>query len=430
MRYPRLVQFSLVICAASLVLSGCTSTSRPVSPGATSPTQPGTSSQVAYVYVSNQTPNSYGSGSTPYDVEAYAANANGQLTAVPGSPFSENVFSLAASGGYLVASVESQPDINTYAIGSNGALTLASQFNYAQALGYQSTNDTVCSAVGGIIFDRTGQSLYGGVNNIQCSNNNAIASFAVDTSNGSLSYLGNTNIGYEASSAISMLGNDNYAYSALFDACMYGGITSFQRSNGGLLSVAPIGVTPAQGPPAPPGATSSGVSQPGYRPGLTATDATNDVAMVEYPCYAQGGVVATQVQLATYTADANGNLTTASTFATMPTTAISTPMDMEASPSGSFLAVGGIGGLQIFNFNGPAPITNLTGVLTTESVNQLAWDNSNHLYAITLSGSAYGSNAVNPGKLHVYTVTSAGATEAPGSPYTITEPEALAVQSE
>jgi hypothetical protein len=163
---------------------------------------------------------------------------------------------------------------------------------------------------------------------------------------------------------------------------------------------------------------------------MTATDATNDVAMVEYPCFAVGGVAATQAQLATYTADASGNLTTASTYATMPTLAVSNPMNLEASPSGSFVAVAGIGGLQVFNFNGPGPITTFTGLLTTQNVNQVAWDNSNHLYAITLTGSAYGSNAVIPGKLHVYTVTTTGATEAPGSPYTITQPEALAVQSE
>lgn len=381
------------------------------------------------MYVSNLNPYQPTS-SSPYEITAYAAGANGQLTTVPGSPFNQDVFSLAASNNYLIATAASEPEINTYTIGSNGAITLASQFNYAQALGYQSSNNTICSSVEGLVFDRTGQSLYGGVNNIQCSNNNAIASFAVDTSNGSVSYLGNANIGYEASEAISVLGNNDYAYSALFDACMYGGITSFQRSSSGLLSLFDAVVTPEFGPPAPPGATSSSVRQPSYAPGMTATDTTNDVAMAEYPCYALGGVAATQVQLATYTADASGNLTTISTYATMPATAVSTPLDMVAASSGAFLAVGGIGGLQVFNFNGPAPITVLTGLLTTDNINQLAWDNSNHLYAITLSGGAYGSNAVNPGKLYVFTVTSAGATEAPGSPYTIQSPEQIAVQSE
>jgi hypothetical protein len=227
-----------------------------------------------------------------------------------------------------------------------------------------------------------------------------------------------------------VLGNNDYAYSALYDACMYGGITSFQRSSSGLLNLIDAVITPEFGPAAPPGATSSGVRQASYAPGLTATDATNDVAMLEYPCFALGGVAVTQLQIATYTADASGNLTTASTYATMPVLAVNNPMDMEASPSGSFLAVAGIGGLQVFNFNGSGPITPLSGLLTTQNVNQVAWDNSNHLYAITLSGSAYGSNAVNPGKLYVFTVTSAGAAEAPGSPYTIQSPEQIAVQSE
>jgi hypothetical protein len=45
-------------------------------------------------------------------------------------------------------------------------------------------------------------------------------------------------------------------------------------------------------------------------------------------------------------------------------------------------------------------------------------DNSNHLYAI--------SNA--SGKLFVFTVTSAGVTQAPGSPYGIPKPKGLIVQ--
>lgn len=415
--------FSLFFCAASLVLSGCSSGR--ISPG--SPIQsspPGSSSPpstVAYVYVTNQP-----SSSGPNEIVAYAADANGQLTPVPGSPFNQNVYSLGASGGYLLAAAATEPEINSYKIGSNGALTMATQFNYQQQTGYMSNTDATCGGVGDFVFDRSGQFLYTAVDNIDCSNNNAIASFIFDSSNGSVSYLGNTNIGYEASLAISLLGNNDYAYSALDDSCMYGGIMSFGRGGNGLLTETPSTVTPAQGPPAPPGSTSSGVKLPSYAAEFTAADTSNHVAMAEFPCYAQGGVAATQVQLATYTADANGNLTTADTSATMPGTAIN-PQDLEMSPSGSLLAVGGIGGLQVFHFNGASSITSFTNVLTTDSISHMFWDNSNHLYAITLSA---GSLGVSPGKLHVFTVTDTAATEAPGSPYTIAAPTSLAVQSE
>jgi len=46
------------------------------------------------------------------------------------------------------------------------------------------------------------------------------------------------------------------------------------------------------------------------------------------------------------------------------------------------------------------------------------WDNNNHLYAISQSS----------GKLFVYTITPTGHREAPGSPYTISSPDALIVQ--
>jgi hypothetical protein len=234
------------------------------------------------------------------------------------------------------------------------------------------------------------------------------------------------NIGYKASTAISVLGNDAYAYSALYDACMYGGVNSFARSSTGMLD---NGAGTANRPTPPPEATSDGVSLPIYRPGLTATDTSNHVAMVEYPCFALNGAADTQLQLATYTADASGNLTTADTYATMPTLAVNSPQALEMSPSGSLLAVGGVGGLQVFHFNGASPITSFTELLTSDSIEGVFWDKSNHLYAFSRyplgSGSTIGS-----GRLHVFTVTDTGASEAPGSPYAIAGLQSLAVVSQ
>ncbi|MGC1462123.1 MAG: hypothetical protein WA802_07980 [Terracidiphilus sp.] len=362
-------------------------------------------------------------------IVAYAADANGQLTAVPGSPFNQNVYSLAAHGTYLLASSNSGPDINSYTIGSNGALTLGPQFNYSQDTGYLSSTNSGCGGVGGLLFDQSGQTLYGDVDNISCSNNNAIASFTFNSSNGSLSYLGNVNIGYDSSADISFLGNNAYAYSALYDACMFGGLSSFARGVSGLLTGFIAAVTPSRGPAAPPGATSAGVASPGYWDGRTAGDTTNHVVIAEFPCFEQSGVVVTQVQLATYTADANGALSTTDTYATMPaTTAITDSFgDMKISPSGTLLAVAGRQGLQVFHFNGAKPITSFTSLLATGDISQVSWDNDNHLYAITGNPQIGGAN---PGKLYVFTVTDTSASASPGSPYTITTPLALAVQSE
>ncbi|MGB7130357.1 MAG: hypothetical protein WBD59_06100, partial [Candidatus Sulfotelmatobacter sp.] len=125
-------------------------------------------------------------------------------------------------------------------------------------------------------------------------------------------------------------------------------------------------------------------------------------------------------QLATYTVDSAGQLSTTSTSENMPTTeaggqagnSSSQVIDYWMSPSGKFLAVAGTSGLQVFHFNGADPITKYTGLLVSGEVDQVFWDNSNHLYAI-------GNTA---GKLWVFTVTATGVTQAPGSPHSITSP--------
>jgi hypothetical protein len=58
------------------------------------------------------------------------------------------------------------------------------------------------------------------------------------------------------------------------------------------------------------------------------------------------------------------------------------------------------------------------GLLTASPIDQVAWDDSNHLYAISNSTS----------KLYVFTVTSTSVTQAPGSPCTVTRPGRLIVQ--
>ena len=58
-----------------------------------------------------------------------------------------------------------------------------------------------------------------------------------------------------------------------------------------------------------------------------------------------------------------------------------------------------------------------SGLLTTSPINQIFWDNANHLYAFGYNGN----------KLYVYTVTSKGATPPPGSPHAIVAPQGIIV---
>jgi hypothetical protein len=124
-------------------------------------------------------------------------------------------------------------------------------------------------------------------------------------------------------------------------------------------------------------------------------------------------------QIATYSADSDGNLSTTSTLKNMPETAVVNVIHIGISPSGKLLAVSGTGGLQVFHFNGSKPVTHYSDLLTSDEIDQFYWDNDNHLYAISQSA----------GKLFVFKVTSTSYKEAPGSPYSISNPQNIVVQA-
>jgi hypothetical protein len=154
-----------------------------------------------------------------------------------------------------------------------------------------------------------------------------------------------------------------------------------------------------------------------YDPYGAAADPTNHVAISVLPFNGSTWRQDGPLQLATYTASSSGNLTTKSTFSNMPSTAVKYATDLKMSPSGKLLAVAGTAGLQIFHFNGGDPITRYTGLLTRDEVDQVFWDNSNHLCAISRSAN----------KLFVFTITPTSVSQAPGSPHTITNPQNLTV---
>jgi len=87
------------------------------------------------------------------------------------------------------------------------------------------------------------------------------------------------------------------------------------------------------------------------------------------------------------------------------------------APSGKLLAAAGNTGLQVFHFNGSSPITHYTGLLTNAPIDQVFWDNANHLYALSRSA----------GKLYVFTVTPTAHSQAPGSPHAITNLQNIVV---
>jgi hypothetical protein len=119
-------------------------------------------------------------------------------------------------------------------------------------------------------------------------------------------------------------------------------------------------------------------------------------------------------RLVSFTINPDGTLTTTNTAADMTQPAVQPITATSLSPSGKLLAVAGNNGLQIFDFNGAAPPTPATGVIPTDLITQLLWDNHHHLYGLSYSQ-----------KLYVFDITPAGPVPAPGSPHSV--PNALSM---
>ena len=172
------------------------------------------------------------------------------------------------------------------------------------------------------------------------------------TKSGDLTFNGATATGdYGANGlfqAPTILENDTFAYAA---GIFYSGnlISGFILGSNGEMQNWSFNMSV---PTAPSGGA-------GYLPLYVTADPTNHLAAMFSNSTPLTGTVA--FQLASYTVDGQGNLSTTSTAENMPYPGvmrndITTPI-MNISPSGHLLAVGGLYGLQVFRFNGSNPIT-------------------------------------------------------------------------
>ena len=147
----------------------------------------GQTKPAAYVYVSSNY-----SGSNNRTV-AFQASSNGTLTSIPGSPFANNIASMAVNGKYLFGSDNVPGDngrnIYSYLIESNGAL------KYLGATNIQKNGSAnACDSGSGLLLDHTGSYLYVFVTEANCNSEAAFASFSVNKSTGLLNYLGLSNV--------------------------------------------------------------------------------------------------------------------------------------------------------------------------------------------------------------------------------------------
>lgn len=349
---------------------------------------------VAYVYVSS---NIFASNPEIY---AYGAASNGKLTAVAGSPFPAAIAyggSLAVNAKYLFAT--NGVDISSFAIASNGALHRVAS---SDAQGF---NQSDCGGPVSLFLDRSGATLYDQDIYSDCANN-AYQFFGIGASTGDLSYRGTTaRMTPEFMVPLSFVGSNKYAYGA---SCYHWNqvIFGFARTSDGALSSLAID-------PAMPEAQNGNF----YCPYLSASDSADHVVVPVQPMSNASFEPSGVYQLAVYTADSSGNLTTSSTYSNMPKVSVASVTSISMSPSGELLAVGGTAGVQVFHFNGANPVTRFTGLLNSMEVDQVAWDNDNHLYAISQSG----------GKLFVFTITPTSHSPVAGSPYIVTKPQNISV---
>jgi hypothetical protein len=343
-------------------------------------------------------------------VNLYDVSSAGKLTLVAGSPFPISGSMIGSNGKYFISLGTDY--VHSYLVASNGAIKQQeSQINT------QLYSGADCGTTAGAVLDHTGQFVYvqlfgaiGADGSYTC---DAVQTFKIG-SNGLLTFTGSTvydnNRFAQRATALSIIASGAFAFNtyAIGQACELQ-FNSFQRESSGALNALNVDeVGPSvNGPIGRPGGWS-------YWPnGPIAADNSNHLAAYmtpeqDAPCGEYG-----TPQIASFTVDSHGNLSSTNTWQNMPAPSTGVSV-MNMSPSGKLLAVGG-SGLLVYHYNGAAPIAAYSAKLTTAGIGWLHWDNANHLYALSSS------------KLYVFTVTPTSISQVAGSPYAIASPNGLFV---
>lgn len=364
-----------------------------------------TTAPVAHIYIGNGT-----------KILAFSAAADGKLTTISGSPFNFNLPLMGTNGHFLWGIQPNSVNIESLAMAANGALKKGATTNPQND--WPNTACPMATDNGqGLRIDHSGLDLYNAGIPDEFGCYSAFQSFKIDDANGKLTYLGETDGIFNGGPQMSILGNNDFAYSVICEFPYGNGATAemtvFQRLSSGELATANAGVAiPAA--PVDPAEETAGY----YCPISMATDPTNHAAITYQAWGYEGTATYGPIVIATYTADAKGNLNTTNTYKTMAVSEMGSGMRM--SPSGKILAVGG-NGVQLFHFNGGSPLTKYKTLTSAEANGTILWDNNNHMYAL-------GSNSKGEGELWVYTVTPTSIKEAPGSPYLIPNAASFVVQ--
>ena len=235
---------------------------------------------------------------------------------------------MAVNGKYLFGAGSKLIDIYSYSIAANGALKQVSLIN---ALKFTTNN---CGAVFPPVFlDHTGSDLYALSFDNDCANN-AYQFFRVNKTTGQLTYFGVTSASSpQFATGLTITANNVFAYGAFslhFDPVIYG----FKRASNGDLTFLNFS--------SPIPAAKAGSF---YDPYLATADTTNHVAISMQPIDENSFGMTGPIQLATYTVQSSGMLTTSSTPTNMPAIAAGNVTYLKMAPSGKLLAVSRVRGL-------------------------------------------------------------------------------------
>ena len=351
---------------------------------------------VAYVYVSSS-----------HYIHAYSAWADGKITSITGSPFPfAGIRKMSVTSKFLFGT--DGANLNTYSIHSNGSISKVSSIKPGM---YQSSG---CLQTGlGTQVDGSQTTLY----YRGCSdgfNTDRYLSFHIQ-SDGSLQFLGGSGGTFPSSTQgvqtdLTKMGGNVYAFDSYCDDDTdQGTIQSFKRqSNGNLIF---YGTTQGM-PAAAPGSA--------FCMGPVAADTSTHLAAAVFRIDSQphdAGFIYGPSFLASYSADATGNLSTTSNVNNMPLLPVASNNGVTAisiSPDNKYVAVGGgANGFQVLHFNGGNPPTKFSGALLAgHSIIKFGWDKAGHLYVLS---AVYGPGTYTT-YLSVFHVTSSSVQKVSGYP--------------
>ena len=171
----------IALLATALALASATPalSQTPIAQADESAQENAASAPVAHVYVTGAN-----------HVYAFSAAADGKLTPVPGSPFSDSVSWIAANSHYLFGTEADGATIASFSMASDGALKEVASINTTNF--YQGRYGGSCDPYFPVQFriDHSGENLYNAVDPEDGFCGSVFQSFRIDNSNGELTYLG------------------------------------------------------------------------------------------------------------------------------------------------------------------------------------------------------------------------------------------------